>query len=81
MLHGRAHLSPFRPGLVMACLGVLAGVASGQHTTTRLSVNALGFEGNSPSYEIDISPDALESSFIHGVKHLPASFTPVAPRD
>ena len=25
-------------------------------------------------------PDLLQSSFIHGVKHLPATFTPTAPR-
>lgn len=33
-----------------------------------------------PDIEATGAPDPLESSFIHGVKHLPASFTPTAPR-
>jgi cytochrome P450 len=33
-----------------------------------------------PDIEATGPPDCLASSFIHGVKHLPASFTPTAPR-
>ena len=33
-----------------------------------------------PDIEASGEPDQLESSFIHGVKHLPATFTPVPSR-
>ncbi|MGI9600894.1 MAG: cytochrome P450 [Acidimicrobiales bacterium] len=33
-----------------------------------------------PDIEAAGQPDPLKSSFIHGVKHLPATFTPAAPR-
>jgi len=33
-----------------------------------------------PDIETSGPPDVLASSFIHGIKHLPATFTPVAPR-
>jgi len=33
-----------------------------------------------PDIEATGEPDVLASSFIHGIKHLPATFTPVAPR-
>ncbi len=33
-----------------------------------------------PDIEATGAPDLLQSNFIHGVKHLPASFTPTAPR-
>ncbi|WP_198286995.1 hypothetical protein [Frankia sp. QA3] len=33
-----------------------------------------------PDIEAAAEPDLLRSNFLHGVKHLPARFTPTAPR-